>query len=165
MNAPEVGSAPGLQASAHGDQGDQLCSGLTFLVVEDHEFQRGMIVRTLQRLGAANVQGFARGAEALDAARSVSQPNAILMLDLRMPTHNGIDIARIAGKERLRVSVILHSAQSETILLSRIEEARSGGVAVLGAIGKPLTAAKLAPLIATHRRLMTGTAAGAAGSS
>ena len=40
-----------------------------------------------------------------------------------------------------------------------LEQARAGGAEVLGAIGKPLTAAKLAPLLARHRRVVAGIAA------
>lgn len=157
MEAIEAGSA---RPPGDGGSGDALCAGLAFLVAEDHEFQRGMIIRTLQRLGAAEVQGFAEGAEALEAARSLQQPGAILMLDLGMPTLDGIDIARIAGEERLAVTVVLLSAQPDDVLLLQVEKARAGGAQVLGAIGKPLTAAKLAPLIASHRLLIAGTAAG-----
>ena len=37
-------------------QGQQVCSGLVFLVVEDHDFQRGIIVRLLRQLGALEVR-------------------------------------------------------------------------------------------------------------
>ncbi|MEJ5988710.1 response regulator [Ramlibacter sp. PS3R-8] len=158
MDAPEAGKPP----PAGGSEGGLLCSGLAFLVVEDHEFQRGVIIRTLQRLGAARVHGFAEGAGALEAARILPRSGAILMLDLGMPTLNGSDIARIAGEEQLAVSVILLSAQPDDVLLSQVEQARSGGVEVLGAIGKPLTAIKLTPLIARHRDRVARSAAGLA---
>ncbi|MCC2675280.1 MAG: response regulator receiver (CheY-like) modulated diguanylate phosphodiesterase domain [Ramlibacter sp.] len=145
---------------AEGSEGGQPCAGVVFLVVEDHEFQRGMIIRTLRRLGAEEVEGFADGADALEAARRLPRPGAVLMLDLGMPTLDGMDIARIAGAEQLPVSVILHSAQPEDMLLAQVAQARAGGAEVLGAIGKPLTAAKLAPLMARHRRLVAGIAAG-----
>jgi CheY-like chemotaxis protein len=70
-------------------------STLTFLVVEDREFQRGMCVRTLRRLGSAEVHGFSEGAGVLEAARSLTRPGAILMLDLGMPT-----LDRITGHQR-----------------------------------------------------------------
>lgn len=136
---------------------------MVFLVAEDHEFQRGMIIRMLRQLGAAEVQGYADGADALAAARRLPRPGAVLMLDLGMPALDGIDIARIAGEEQLAVSVILHSAQPEDVLQAQVAQARAGGAEVLGAIGKPLTAAKLAPLVARHRRLVAETAAGPPG--
>jgi hypothetical protein len=41
-----------------------------------------------------------------------------------------------------------------------VDTARSGGAAVLGAVAKPLTAAKLAPLLAQHRHDQRQAAAG-----
>jgi CheY-like chemotaxis protein/HPt (histidine-containing phosphotransfer) domain-containing protein len=130
--------------------GDQLCEGLVFLVVEDHEFQRGVIMRLLRRLGALEARGFADGAEALVAARALLAP-AILVLDLAMPRVDGMEVMRIAAQEKLPVDVILHSALGGDLLRSPLQTARSFGGKVLGAVSKPLTAAKLAPLLAEHR--------------
>jgi CheY-like chemotaxis protein len=149
-SGPDVPPSPPSPAEA-GPAGG-LCSGLDFLVVEDHEFQRAMLLRTLRRLGAADVRGFAAGADALAAARQLQAPGTILVLDLGLPALGGIDIARIAGQERLAVAIILHSAQPDAVLNARVAEARSGGAVVLGGLGKPLTESRLAPLIAEHRR-------------
>jgi CheY-like chemotaxis protein/HPt (histidine-containing phosphotransfer) domain-containing protein len=130
-----------------------ICAGLVFLVVEDHEFQCSMIVRLLRHLGAVDVQGFADGATALAALREMDGP-AILVLDLAMPTLNGMEVVRIAAQEQLPVSVIINSAIAQDMLQWPVQTARSYGAAVLGAVSKPLTAAKLAPLLAQHRHDM-----------
>ena len=141
---------PALALPASGGHSHGVCEGLVFLVVEDHEFQRGMIVRLLRQLGAIEVQGFADGASALVAARELGAP-AVVVLDLDMPDLNGMEVMRIAGQEQLALSVIVNSALSENLLRWPLHTGRSYGTTVLGAIAKPLTAAKLAPLLAQYR--------------
>ncbi len=139
------------RAEAGGDA-NAICAGLEFLVVEDHEFQRGMIMRLLRQLGALEVHGFADGASALAAARQV-RSRAIMVLDLAMPALGGMDVMQIAGQERLPLSVIVNSALGEDHLRWPLQTARGYGATVLGAVSKPLTAAKLAPLLAQHRQI------------
>lgn len=141
---------PAASPSQAGAEATELCAGLVFLVVEDHEFQRGMIMRLLTQLGALEVHGFADGASALAAAREAGS-RAILLLDLAMPQLNGMDVMRVVGQERLALSVIMNSALGEDMLRWPLQTARSYGAIVLGAVSKPLTAAKLAPLLAQHR--------------
>ncbi|MFC5498106.1 response regulator [Caenimonas terrae] len=133
-----------------GAGGGPVCAGLNFLVVDDHEFQRSMILRLLRQLGALDVRGFADGAGALAAARELAAP-AILVLDLAMPSLDGMEVMRIVADERLPLSVIMNSALADDLLRWPLQAARSYGTAVLGAVSKPLTAAKLAPLLAQHR--------------
>lgn len=141
---------PAASLAEAGGEGQQVCAGLVFLVVEDHEFQRGMIMRLLRQLGALEVHGFADGASALAAAREV-RSHAIMVLDLAMPDLGGMEVMDVAGQERLPVSVIINSALGEDLLRRPLQWARSCGATVLGAVSKPLTAAKLAPLLAQHR--------------
>ncbi len=48
---------------------------LTFLVAEDHDFQRKTLVRMLQGLGAKTVLEAADGKLALEAFRDLTQPD------------------------------------------------------------------------------------------
>jgi CheY-like chemotaxis protein/HPt (histidine-containing phosphotransfer) domain-containing protein len=128
-----------------------LCSGLKFLVVEDHDFQRGIIVKLLQRLGAEEVTGFGDCACVLDAMRGPGRCSNILVLDLFLPGMDGMALVRSIGAARHCVSVILNTALSADVLEPRIQAAAGCGVQLLGAVTKPLTQASLAPLIALHR--------------
>lgn len=143
-----------------GDPGNAICAGLVFLVVEDHGFQRQMIMRMLRQLGALEVHGFADGASALAAARRLSSP-AILLLDLALPEIDGVEVMRIAAHEKLALSVIVHSAREPDLLDCSLQTARSYGASVLGAVSKPLTASKLAPLLAPLRHGARAVAANA----
>lgn len=106
--------------------------------------------RCSRRQPVRGVHGFADGASALVAAREI-RSRAVLVLDLAMPDLSGMEVMRIAGQERLPVSVIMNSALGEDLLRWPLQTARSYGATVLGADCKPLTAAKLAPLLAQHR--------------
>jgi CheY-like chemotaxis protein len=149
--AVESGPQSAVLPQAQGESTQQPCGGLVFFVVEDHDFQRDMLVRLLRQLGAREVRGFADGVEALAAAREPSAAGAILVVDLAMPGLNGVELARRIGIEHLQVSIILNSALAEDLLSWPMQTARAAGVTVLGAIHKPVTQASLAPLIAQHR--------------
>ena len=130
-----------------------LCSNLSFMVVEDHAFQRELIERFLRRLGAVEVRGFADGGAALDALRA--QPADIMVLDLSMPGIDGMDLIRTLSGARHPISVILNSALSPSLMASLIQMAKSYRVNLLGAVSKPLNEGNLAPLIAKFRSSCT----------
>lgn len=128
-----------------------LCSDLKFMVVEDHEFQQGVLIRLLRRLGAEEVQGFADSASAIRAMEDAANLCDIVVLALALPGMGRLKLLRKIGAAKRPVSVILNSALSPELLAKTMLTARNHGVALLGEIGKPLTEAKLAPLIALHR--------------
>jgi CheY-like chemotaxis protein/HPt (histidine-containing phosphotransfer) domain-containing protein len=146
-----AGIAPPSIAVSPARADSALCSGLRFLVVEDHDFQRGIVVKLLQHLGAEQVTGFGDCACVLDAMRGPGTSSDILVLDLFLPGMDGMALMRSIGAARHSVSVILNTALSPDLLEARIQEAASCGVHLLGAVTKPLTQASLAPLIALYR--------------
>jgi CheY-like chemotaxis protein/HPt (histidine-containing phosphotransfer) domain-containing protein len=122
---------------------------LHFLAVEDHEFQRGVWLRILARLGATKVSVAADGREALLVmARDASVD--IIISDLDMPGMDGAEFMRHLGERGLGVSVILASALDALLLASVETMAHEYGVRILGLIQKPITPAKLEALIRRH---------------
>lgn len=126
--------------------------GLRFLVVEDHSFQRRILAQVLRQMGAAEVLESGDGQQALDllAAR---EPVDIVVSDLWMPGMDGMQLMRRLGEAAPQASVILASALDPEARELVAREVRESGVSLLGASDKPLTAAKLAPLIAEYRRV------------
>ena len=120
---------------------------LSFLAVEDHEFQRGVWLRILAGLGATKVSVAADGREALARVLAPGAPVDIIISDLDMPGMDGAEFMRHLGKAGLPVSVILASALDAVLLDSVRTMTREYGVRILGIIQKPLTPAKLAALI------------------
>lgn len=126
--------------------------GLRFLVVEDHSFQRRILAQVLRQMGAAEVLESGDGQQALDllAAR---EPVDIVVSDLWMPGMDGMQLMRRLGEAAPQASVILASALDPEARELVAREVSESGVSLLGASDKPLTAAKLAPLIAEYRRV------------
>lgn len=138
-----------------------LCAGLKFLVVEDHEFQRRLIVNFLRRLGALQVESFGDGAPALAAMAAMTDPAQaadIAILDLSMPEMDGMALMTRLSQAPHPFSIILNSALSPSLLASMLQTAGRLRVHLLGAVNKPMTEASLAPLIARHRNRTLGAA-------
>ena len=125
-------------------------SKLKFLAVEDHEFQRGMLLRMLARLGASEVSTASDGAEALEIIKARNPAIDIVISDLDMPGMDGLELMRHLSEARIPVAIILTSAL-ESVLLDSIETmTRAYGVKILGVIQKPITLEKLDALIKLH---------------
>jgi len=125
-------------------------SELKFLAVEDHEFQRGMLLKMLTRLGATQVSTAADGYAALKIVMSPGASFDIIISDLDMPGMDGLEFMRHVGEAHIPVAIILASAL-ESVLLDSVETmTRAYGVKILGVIQKPITPEKLAALIKLH---------------
>src|ERR1017187_293787 len=125
-------------------------SELKFLAVEDHEFQRGMLLKMLARLGATQVSTAADGYAALEIVMSPGACIDIIISDLDMPGMDGLEFMRHVGEAHIPVAIILASAM-ESVLLDSVETmTRAYGVKILGVIQKPITPDKLAALIKLH---------------
>ncbi len=127
-----------------------LISGLRFLAVEDHEFQRGLLLKMLAGLGATGVRAAADGRAALMIVRSQTPPVDIVISDLDMPGMDGMEFMRHLGESGFPVSIILVSALGAPLLASVETMTRAYGVRILGVIAKPVTPEKLEALIRVH---------------
>ena len=116
---------------------------LRFLAVEDHEFQRKVLLRMLAGLGATKVAAAPDGREALKIVLAPDAPVDIVISDLDMPGMDGMEFMRHLGEARVPVSIILASALEESLLASVETMTRAYGVRILGVIEKPVTPAKL----------------------
>ena len=125
-------------------------SELSFLVVEDHDFQRETLVEMLRSLAAKEIHATANGQEAFDFLISRRMPVDVIISDLDMPTMDGLEFMRRAGEAGYRRSVILVSALDRTLLSAAEAMTRAYGVRLLGAISKPITQAALEALLENH---------------
>jgi EAL domain-containing protein (putative c-di-GMP-specific phosphodiesterase class I) len=123
---------------------------LRFLAVEDHEFQRGVLLGVLAGLGATNVSGVADGLAALKIVQARRPPVDIILSDLDMPGMDGMEFMRHLSEGGIPVSIILVSALGAPLLASAQTMTRAFGVNVLGVMEKPVTRAKLAALIGLY---------------
>ncbi|HEY8359442.1 MAG TPA: EAL domain-containing protein [Ramlibacter sp.] len=127
------------------------CTGLRFLVIEDHPFQRSMLCQMLQTLGAAAVVGTAGAREALRYLEEAEGTPDAVVLDLLMDDMDGMEFMRHLSKLAPGLPVLVSSACDSALLASVAQVAEAYGIRLAGVVQKPLTAAKLAPILANLR--------------
>jgi len=126
-------------------------TNLRFLVAEDHDFQRSVLVRMLESLGAKAVHEAADGHGALKILQDPTRPVDIVISDLEMPGMDGMEFVRHLGETGVRVSIILASALERKLLASIATMSEAYGINLLGVVEKPITPGKLEPLIKLHK--------------
>ena len=136
--------------AAHGD--DTPARELCFLVAEDHEFQRSMIVQMLEQLGATGVYEAEDGRAAMEITRELDHPFDIIVTDIDMPGMDGLSFIRRLGEAGVSASLIVTSSLDRPLLDTIETMSAAYGMRLLGAIEKPLTQERLAELIALHWR-------------
>ncbi len=128
---------------------------LNFLVAEDHDFQRKMLVRMLHGVDANTIYEASDGLGALAILQDPAKPVDIIISDLDMPGMDGMAFVRNLGESGVTVSIILASALDRNLLASIQTMAEAYGINLLGVLEKPLTPEKLFPIIARHSVLAT----------
>ncbi len=118
------------------------------LIVEDDEFQRGILATILESLGITNTLHASNGKQALDAIHTAAAaPINIALCDLNMPEMDGMEFLRHLSEEQQNIAVILTSAMSEKLLSSVGRMTRMYGINLLGIIEKPVLLPKLKELL------------------
>ena len=127
-------------------------SGLTFLFVEEHAFQRSMIVKLLQGAGARTVVAPESAREALQMVRSLPEPLDVLMTDFDIAGMDGFELIRHVGSGRYCHSLIC-TRPLERGLLACIEAMSAAyGLNFLGALERPGTRRSLDEALKFHQR-------------
>lgn len=127
------------------------CEGLHFVVAEDHDFQRDLIVRLLRNMGAQSVCGVDNGARALHEINQAAHPVDVLVLDLSMPGMDSSELLQRVAEGPRPVAVILNSALGPTMMSRVLRQVAAFEVRILGAVSKPLTERALSKLMEAYR--------------
>lgn len=126
---------------------------LSFLIVEDDEFQRRWIGAVLANLGARDIAEVGDGMSALDILRTENRRIDITFIDLNLPGMDGLELIRRIAAENYRTSVVLISALDGSLLFSVEMMAKAYGIDTLGALEKPATPEAVQTLIDAHDAL------------
>jgi EAL domain-containing protein (putative c-di-GMP-specific phosphodiesterase class I) len=112
---------------------------LGILIVEDDDFQRGIMMTMLNSLGVNSIQTACDGRQALDILLGQDSKHInIVLCDLNMPKMDGMEFLRHLGTMHLGVEVILTSGLDEKILMSVGKMTKMYGVQLLGMMEKPV---------------------------
>ncbi len=125
-------------------------SGMSFLIVEDHGFQRWLLENMLRSLGAGAIEVAIDGRAALAVLARDPDAVDVVVTDLDMPGMDGMEFIRHLGESGSRVSLIVSSSLDRALIASVETMAAAYGVRLLGAVDKPVTAAKFAEVIGRH---------------
>ena len=123
---------------------------LRFLVVEDHDFQRRMMVEMLESLGVRSVHEASDGFSALEVLRELDQAFDVIVTDIDMPGMDGMAFIRRLGEAKVRASLIITSGLEKSLLDTMETMSGAYGMRLLGTVEKPPTPERFADLIAMH---------------
>ena len=125
-----------------------LMQALRILVIEDHNFQRKVVVRMLQSLGVREVWQAVNGKQALELLQVVEAgaPD-IILCDLDMPEMDGMEFLRHLAQDYPGISVIIMSGMEGALITSVEKMAYSYGLSLLGAVEKPLCIEQLETML------------------
>jgi EAL domain-containing protein (putative c-di-GMP-specific phosphodiesterase class I) len=121
---------------------------LSVMVVEDHGFQRRMALRLLAEIGVGRSTEAADGESALRLLESEPTLPDVIVVDLDMPGMDGIEFIGHVAQKKLARAVVVASALDPALLNTVQTMARAYGLRVLGCVEKPMTAPKLADVLA-----------------
>lgn len=123
---------------------------LRFLVVEDHDFQRRMMVEMLESLGVRSVHEASDGFSALEVLRELDQAFDVIVTDIDMPGMDGMAFIRRLGEAKVRASLIITSGLEKSLLDTMETMSGAYGMRLLGTVEKPPSPERFADLIAMH---------------
>jgi EAL domain-containing protein (putative c-di-GMP-specific phosphodiesterase class I)/CheY-like chemotaxis protein len=122
-------------------------SSLHFLVAEDHQLQRCLLVEMLRGMGAVEILEAGDGMAALNCCQTASRPIDVVFSDLSMPGMDGLQFVRHLSEMRFAGSLILTSAQQPSLISSAAAMAEAYGITVAGVLEKPLLSATVGALL------------------
>jgi EAL domain-containing protein (putative c-di-GMP-specific phosphodiesterase class I)/CheY-like chemotaxis protein len=121
---------------------------LHFLVAEGDSAQRAALVEMLGRLGASRVTDVPDGHMALRTFQAGFTPRVhVAIIDLALPGMDGLELIRNLAGLDAGISLVVTGAQPANLLFSVETLAQVYGIDLLGSVSKPVTAAKLKPLL------------------
>lgn len=117
------------------------------LIVDDSAVQRSLGAALCRQCGIGSVHEATNGKEALAVLESLPRPPALLIIDLEMPTMDGLELLGRLREQRLRAPIIVASSRERALIESVRDLGSALGLVILGTLSKPLTEATLRDLL------------------
>lgn len=117
------------------------------LIVDDSAVQRSLGAALCRQCGIGCVYEATDGKEALAVLESLPRPPALLIIDLEMPTMDGLELLGRLRERRLRAPIIVASSRERALIESVRDLGSALGLVILGTLSKPLTEPVLRDLL------------------
>ena len=88
--------------------------------------------------------------EAAAFFKAISPDTSLIVLDLKMPGMDGIELLRQLGKQRCKAGIVLISGVGKRIMETAQELAQAHGLSTVGHLQKPFRVAELADIFESH---------------
>lgn len=118
------------------------------IVIDDDPLSRRLAAAALRVIGVAPALEASNGQEALDRLRSHAAAIDVAICDLEMDGMDGVELLTRLHAEHPDIAIVLLSGIDRAVIQAVENMAKSLGLRVLGALGKPLDREQLAGLIA-----------------
>ena len=117
------------------------------LIVDDSAVQRSVGAALCRQCGIACVYEASNGKEALALLEALPSPPALLIIDLEMPTMDGLELLGCLRERCVRAPIIVASSRERALVESVRDLGSALGLRILGTLAKPLTEAALSELL------------------
>ncbi|MGH8259957.1 MAG: EAL domain-containing response regulator [Steroidobacteraceae bacterium] len=117
------------------------------LIVDDSAVQRSFAAALCRELGISRVHEASNGQEALALLDALQPPPQLLVVDLEMPTMDGLELLGHLRGRGLEASVIVASSRERALLHSVQDLGFALGLRILGTVQKPLALDTLGALL------------------
>lgn len=124
------------------------------LIVDDSVLHRQHAQELLQKLGVLEILHAGNGLEALDVLNSAAYAPDVLLVDLEMPGMDGVELLQQLMQRNLRLDVVVVSSRENALLTTVEMMSQTLGIAILGALQKPLTLERLAGVLRQHMKVV-----------
>ena len=123
------------------------------LIVDDSALHRLHAEELLQKLGVMEILHAGNGLEALDVLNTAAYAPDVLLVDLEMPGMDGVELLQQLMQRNLRMDVVVVSSRENALLTTVEMMSQTLGIAILGALQKPLTLERLAGVLRQHMKV------------
>lgn len=117
------------------------------MIIDDDAFVRDLMISQLDSLGINKVKTASSGDEALATLQRMDAPPSVLLLDLNMPSMDGVEFMRHLAQQAYTGNIILFSAEDTRLLRSAENIAKDRNLNILGALEKPVNIVPLSKLL------------------
>lgn len=122
------------------------------LIVDDSALHRAHAEELLREIGITEITHAKDGNDALAVMANADYPPDLMLLDLEMPGMDGVELLQQLMHLHLHIDVVVVSSRENALLTTVEVMSQTLGIAILGALQKPLSKERLAAVLSHHSK-------------